>query len=556
MLLGTSACAGAVAVERSVCALDAAEAPGGAHTVIAAVRFTRALAAASLVIADYRLLFARHNEYVSDAYRAERAQVHERSAERLLHLCRRQGSVYVKIGQHIGSMTYGVPPQYSSRMKTLEDHAAHRPFAQIQRMLDRELHGGIANNFDRFEHTPVAAASLAQVHRARLKHSDRDVAVKVQYPGLEALIRSDLWTINALSWLISRVFPNVSLGWISRQFRANLAQELDFSHEAKSARRTARNFSDDHRIAVPDVVDQLTTKRVLTMEYIDGIRIDDAGALKDAGVRPADVASAVVDAFARMMFIDGFVHSDAHGGNILVRPGRRHALGGRAFEVVLLDHGLYHELSDEFRRAYCKLWRGLVLRRTKEVDEACRALGAPGFSNVFSIFLLNRTWNSARQLSTDIRYRMSKEEIHELRRSMRQIGIMSEADVGSVMDEMPDGFVLVAKMNSLVRNVNRSLGASVNRFKVNARYAVRGLSHENSIIADQSMLAASGVEEWLLDSMRSVSRIVTTLAFRVHLELNLLVIDVATLFFSNLQKWHSWWSGDSSVPRADAVRIG
>lgn len=540
-------CGAAVGVERSVGALDAAEAPGAAHAVIAAVRFTRALAAASVVMADYRLLFVRHKEYSSAMYKEERSRVHERSANRMLQLCRQQGSVYVKVGQHIASMTYGVPPEYSKRMRELEDHAAHRPYAQIRRMLAREIPGG-ADAFERFDHVPVAAASLAQVHRARVKGASKDVAVKVQYPGLEALISSDLKTISVLSTLITKVFPSVSLDWIVRQFRRNLHQELDFTNEARSAVRAKHNMRGERRISVPAVYNDLSTKRLLTMEYVDGVRVDDVDKLTECHVRPEAVAAAIVDAFARMMFIDGFVHGDAHAGNILVCPKK-----DGEFEVALLDHGLYHEMDDEFRKAYCRLWRGLVLRRTKDVEEACRALGAPGLANVFSIFLLNRTWDSARQIGTDIRNKMSREEMRELRQSVRQYGVISETDIGTLMEELPDDFLLVAKMNSLVRNVNRSLGAGVNRFKVNARFAVRGLAHENGKM-ELKTLAASGVEGWVVDGLAAVGRRVGVLLDIVQLELNLLALDSVLAFFSALKKWQAWWAGEP--PAAEVMRIG
>lgn len=170
------------------------------------------------------------------------------------------------------------------------------------------------------------------------------------------------------------------------------------------------------------------------------------------------------------------VCSIGHAGNLMIRPGKR---GDGDFELVLLDHGLYRELDDCFRKAYCRLWRGLVLRRTKEVDEACAALGAPGFANVFSIFLLNRSWSSARNLRTDIRNKMNRTELHELRDELRASGVTSGSDMSSLLANVPDELLLVFKMNSLVRNVNAALGASVNRFKVNARYAVRGIWHTN-----------------------------------------------------------------------------
>lgn len=532
---------GSLGFERSIGALDAAEAPGWAHTVISAVRFSRALVASAIVMGDYRALFALHDDYTTGEYQSARARVHTRSAERLLRLCRAQGGCYVKIGQHIASMTHGIPAEYSSGMRSLEDAAAHRPFPQIRRLLAKELReaGGLAA-FSELEKRPVAAASLAQVHRARLADDGREVAVKIQYPGLEVLCQTDLTSIQTLSWLLSRVFPTFSLDWIVQQFRRNLAKELDFTLEAESSMRTKRNFEDDRRIAVPGVVGELTTKRVLTMDYIDGIRVNDVAALRKAGIDPGAVAQAVVDSFAAMVFVYGYCHCDNHFGNLLVRPA-----GGGKFELFILDHGLYRELDDDFRKKYCRLWRGLVLRNTQEVEEACAALGAPGLANIFSIFLLNRSWTSARRIGTDIRNKMSPAEVDELKQGLRQFGMSSETDFVSFMENVPEDLLLVFKMNSLVRNVNRALGASINRFKVNARYAIRGLAHENETTAGHSV-ESKGISNSVALVFREISKRFYLLVDQLTVEVQLLLIDTVVAILS-------WWRGSSSE---ETSRIG
>lgn len=546
----TGACAASVALERRPGLLDGTPAGEAASGLIALVRFSRALRAAVTVMADYRLLFARHREYASDAYRAERAAVHARSADRLLALARTQGAVYVKIGQHVASMSHAVPPEYTSRFRLLEDRAAYRPFPQIRRAVVDELRRPVPDLFDYFEERPVAAASLAQVHRARLRENGQHVAIKVQYPGLEALVRGDLTSIRMLSWLLSWVFPYFNMGWVVDQFKKNLDKELDFRLEAESAKRTDHFFEDDPRICVPKIYDDYTTPRILTMQYIDGFRVDDLEALQKTHVDPHQVSQAVVDAFAKMIFVNGFVHCDPHAGNLMVRPGE----DGK-FELFLLDHGLYRELDDEFRQSYCKLWKGLVLRSGRIVDEACAELGAPGFANVFSIFLLNRSWTKARRLDTDIRVKMSKEELKQLRNDLKEGGLKSQADISSFVESIPDDLLLVFKMTSLVRNVNKSLGASVNRFKVNARYAVKGLRHLNGYIkSDPSAVSGSPVilagthseivPRSLYAHLSSLSSWVLSIIDTVCIEVHLILLDTA-LFAAR------WWFGDSLSLESD-----
>lgn len=543
-LAGAAATAGwtaSVALERRPGLLDNTSLETASSGIIATVRFTRALRTAAVVMADYRLLFARHSDYTTDQYKLDRSHVHRRSADSFLQLARKQGAVYVKIGQHVASMNHAVPPEYTSKLKLLEDRAAYRPYSQIKRALERELGRGINDVFVEFHHKPVAAASLAQVHEARLRDSGDRVAVKVQYPGLEALVRGDLTSIKMLSWMLSWVFPYFNMDWVVEQFRKNLEKELDFLLEAQSARRTADFFSDDERVFVPAVYSSSSTERILTMEYIDGFRVDDLDALERCHVDPHAVAQTVVEAFAQMIYVNGFVHCDPHAGNLMVRP----AANGR-FELFLLDHGLYRQLSDGFRQSYCKLWKGLVLRRSKDVDEACAELGAPGFANVFSIFLLNRSWSFARRLGTDIRVKMSKEELKQLRSDLREGGLRSQADVSTFVERIPDDLLLVFKMTSLVRNVNKALGASVNRFKVNARYAVRGLRHLNGYNVEEAIgeedgssviLAGTHLEK--LEPFRRLAALVDwfgTIVDRVCVEIQFLVLDAA-LFAVR------WWFG-------------
>lgn len=472
----TATASACVAYERMPASVDPESTFGQVTSpIITAVRFTRSLRTAAIVAADYRILFSKFTDYQSDEYKAARSIVHERTADKLLRLARAQGAVYVKIGQHVASMNHTVPKEYWTKLRLLEDHAAHRPFWQIERTLNREYSPRSLNQvFSHIEHTPVAAASLAQVHEATLKENNQRVAVKIQYPGLEALVKGDLMSIRLLSWMLNRIFPFFNADWLVDQFRANLRKEVDFLLEADSANRTATFFEKSSRIHVPRVHNAISTKRILVMDYIDGFRIDNVDAMEKEGIDTSLVAHDVIDAFARMIFINGFVHCDPHPGNVMVRPKTN---GGKRgdFEIFLLDHGLYRELDNSFRHAYCKLWKGLVLRRYEDVKEACDQFGSSGLENLFSIMLLQRSWKSAQRMTTDIRKRMTPEEIEELKEDLRKSGF-KKFDLTSLVEQIPNDLLLVFKMNALVRNVNKALGASINRFKLNARYAVRGLS--------------------------------------------------------------------------------
>lgn len=557
----TTLAAGSIALERSPSAIDSDSAlNGAASAIVAAVRFTRSLYTATHVILDYRRLFARHTDYECDEYKKDRSEVHKRCAARMLKLARTQGGVYVKIGQHVASMNHVVPGEYSTRLKLLEDRAAYRPFWQIERRIRRELRvQGICEAFSKFETRPVAAASLAQVHRATLRSADggdgAKVAVKVQYPGLETLVASDLGTIRILSRLLKYNFPFFNMDWAVAQFRRNLNQELDFVQELHNAEKTSTIFRGDERICVPRTYRDLSTKQLLVMEYVEGCRIDDTSKLSAQGIDADAVAKSVVDAFAKMIFIDGFVHCDPHGGNLLVRK----SANKHGFEVCILDHGLYRELDDEFRRGYCLLWKGLILRRQKDLSKACVNLGVPGLEELLSIMVLNRPWKSARKIGTDVRVRMTAKELRELRKDMRRKGMKGE-DIAEMVQRMPDDLLLVFKMNSLVRNVNKSLGARIDRLKVNARFAIRGLrvdrnsrsQFQRRADCSEGVVVASageheGVGKWVTDLVLSVFWHTSMIVDRLAVEVQLLVLDLGR----ELLSWRWWWtSGGPNISKA------
>jgi aarF domain-containing kinase len=545
---------GAYGIDRSG-TVTAEEGPAAA--AIAAVRFTRALAVSSSVMLDYRILFAQHTDYTSDVYKQKRSAVHSKSADRLLSLCKRQGGVYVKVGQHVASMNHAVPVEFTSKLIQLEDRAAFRPYSQVERVICNELGGRLEDHFATFEREPVAAASLAQVHRATLHGSGDVVACKVQHAGLVTLVAGDLSTIRVLSRLLSYLFPAMSLDWIVDQFQENLKKELDFTKEALSSERTRKFFQDDSRFDVPKIHFGRSTRRVLTMDFISGFRVDDFKRLEAAGISREAVASAVVDAFAKMIFISGSCQCDGHGGNMLVRPRAGGAPG--QFDLVLLDHGLYCELDDRFRRAYCRLWRGLVLRLPEEVNRACVELGTPNLGNLFSIFLLNRSWSSAQSLGVDLRNKMSKEELRALMGELRDGGVESGADAASLLGSLPQDLLLVFKMNSLVRNINKTLGAPVDRFKSNVRNAVRGLHHTNMPLSMNVGLDSYGQSDSAAPAGFITSRMLTWLNWRlwepVACWADIAFVEVNLLLFDVLLVVHRWWNGAASVASGDADKL-
>ncbi|RKP04352.1 hypothetical protein CXG81DRAFT_8471, partial [Caulochytrium protostelioides] len=295
--------------------------------------------------------------------REDRRACHTRSAHRLLALARKNGGIYIKLGQHVSSMAQILPPEYIRILRPLQDQCPMTPVAQLDAMLAQDTGRSIADWFVEFDPRPIGVASLAQVHRARLRDpppglSDPWVAVKLQHPALAEHAPIDIATCARLVFLVEKLFPSFRFGWIAEELATSLPVELAFDREAEHARRAAQLFARDPVLRIPAVV--WAGPRVLVMEYISGAgKLDDRAFMARTGIEPAHVARELGRVYAQMIFKDGFVHCDPHAGNLTSLIAAATATP-TPFDLVLLDHGLYRSLSTPFRLDYARLWASLI----------------------------------------------------------------------------------------------------------------------------------------------------------------------------------------------------
>ncbi|CAG8529987.1 4566_t:CDS:2 [Ambispora gerdemannii] len=420
-----------------------------------------------LCMLDYKLLHLRYAStgYGSDEYKAARSLVHLRSAYRLLRLCKLNTGVYIKAGQHLASLTYVVPKQYTDVLSVLQDRAPYRAMSEIEKIIKEEFNGqGSKDLFSEFDETPLAAASLAQVHRAITKDG-REAAVKVQYPDVARLFHVDVWTMQTMSDLISFLFPEFELNWIVKEFKQNLIAEFDFEAEGRNGELTKQRFA--HRsesFVIPEIYHEFSTKRVLTMQFIRGVKINDLNGLKRLGADPAWVRNQLLEVFAEMIFCHGIVHCDPHPGNALVAisPVTKKP------QLILLDHGLYRELSDDFRKTYCTLWKALILNDTKALEESAETLGVGEYTNFLPLIFTQRIPESTSLLSEDL----SPEDRAIFYKQIKNITLN---DLLNFLELLPRDMLLVFRTINLLRGIHKQLGGtSTEVFSLNAEYATRG----------------------------------------------------------------------------------
>lgn len=298
-------------------------------------RFGRAVANVGCIAYDYRTSVYNLKDD-SDETLEKWSQCHTRSANKLLKLCIDNGGLFIKVGQHIAALDYLVPPEYVQVLKVLHNKAPVSSFEEVKKVINTELGvTSIDQVFSEFDPVPVGAASLAQVHRAVLRDGGDVVAVKVQHPRVSKHVLVDTATMEFLFSVTSKIFPDFDFNWLADETRKNLPLELDFVREGHNSETISDLLKDYEWLKVPKIYWNVTTKKLLIMQFVEGVLISNRSLFKQSNIDCSLLSERLNLIFSRMIFIDGFVHCDPHPGNVIINVKDKNP------DLVLLDHGLY-----------------------------------------------------------------------------------------------------------------------------------------------------------------------------------------------------------------------
>jgi predicted unusual protein kinase regulating ubiquinone biosynthesis (AarF/ABC1/UbiB family) len=298
-----------------------------------------------------------------------------RLAERYRDLAIELGGVLIKLGQFLSTRVDVLPGEITHVLAELQDEVPAAPFDGIIAEIESDLGRDVDQIFDAVSPEPLGAASLAQVHAARLPDG-RTVVVKVLRPGIEVLVETDLAALGfAVRWLRfwKPIQRRVNLPRLIREFTRTTRRELDMEVEGKSAELFAHNFAGDPYVRVPEIFWAQSGGRTLTMEDVGFIKMSDLPALEAAGVSRSELASKVYQVYMEQIFVHNFVHADPHPGNVFVHPlddDGEWAGEGRAFELVFVDFGMMAEVPEKLREALREFVIGFATRDPERIVQA------------------------------------------------------------------------------------------------------------------------------------------------------------------------------------------
>ncbi|XP_062603304.1 aarF domain-containing protein kinase 1-like [Saccostrea cucullata] len=417
-------------------------------STIGVVRFGQAAWAAVRLVADYKINL-RGLDYDSPEYQKVKSEIHLRSALRLRDMCCTNGGAFIKVGQHVGSLEYLLPKEYVETMKVLHDKAPQSDVEELKRVFEEDLKMKVEDVFESFEKNPLGAASLAQVHKATLKDGTV-LAVKIQHPQVKSHSYVDIKTMELLVHCIAWIFPGFQYMWLAEETKKNLPLELDFVHEGQNCERVERLFKHFRFLKVPKIHWELSSERVLTMEFCEGGKVDDKAYMEKHKIDVNEVSKNLGKLYSEMIFVQGYVHCDPHPGNVLVNKTED------GTQIILLDHGLYQTLTDPFRVSYSKLWMSLINADLEGIKKYSAELNCGDMYGLFACMLTARSWKA---ITSGIdKSQITQSESDEIKDNAANYLI----EISEILNKIPREMLLILKTNDVLRGIEYSLNIRPN----------------------------------------------------------------------------------------------
>lgn len=408
-----------------------------------------------------------------------------REAVRFRALALRMGGVLIKVGQFLSSRLDILPPEITDTLADLQDEVPAESFADIRQLAEQELGASLAEKFEWFDENPLAAASLGQVHRARLQQNKEanflNVVVKIQRPGIASIVTIDLSALQRVgSWLMRYrpVREHADVPALLREFTATVYEEIDYQKEAGNAEIFFENFKNDKLVNVPRVVRGLSTLRVLTLEDVFAIKITDYDAITAAGVNRGEVARKLLDTYLEQIFEDGFFHADPHPGNLFITPlpptkgSKRKSL---RWQLTFVDFGMVGHVPENLRMGLRETVVAIGTRDAARLIKSYKMLGflLPGADlqalEQASAAVFDRFWG------------MSMSELRKVRpNDVRDIGHRVRDVMVETPFQVPNDLLMLVRTVAILSGMCTGLDPNFNLWEQLAPYARKLVEEETS----------------------------------------------------------------------------
>ncbi len=412
-------------------------------------------------------------------------------AQQFREMAIRMGGVMIKVGQFLSARLDVLPPEITDELSGLQDEVPAEDFTAIKKLAEEEFGAPLEEIFESFDAEPLAAASLGQVHRARLKVETpeakkfREVVVKIQRPFIDQLIDVDFSALRRFGGWLQHYKPirkRVNVPELIEELSETVHREIDYLAEGKNAETFAENFKGRRRVHVPRVVWSRTTKRALTLENVYAIKITDYEAITAAGIDRSEVAAVLLDTYLKQIFEDGFFHADPHPGNLFVTPIPATERRKASWRLTFVDFGMVGVVPGDLRDGLRELLIGVGIRDSDRVVKSYKTMGVllPGADTELleqaERQLFERFWGMSMSELRKVNPREMRGFAHQFRDLMFEMPF-----------QLPHNLMLLGRTVAILSGMCTGLEPDFNVWEEIAPYAQK-------LVAEQ---VGSGWEVWL-----------------------------------------------------------